>query len=88
MRTLIGEALLSVLRGFIKRHLFPGLGLVVRILGDAIEGNSLDTIHLVDEYFINSIKDARVYDSIWKAFTIFVFFCSKGPTCQVFEPRL
>lgn len=65
-------AILSVPQGFLKRHPFPGPGLAVRILGDVTEGNALDTIRMVDEIFINSIKDAGLYDSIWQAFAVFL----------------
>ncbi|KAH9304153.1 hypothetical protein KI387_008557 [Taxus chinensis] len=67
----LGE-ILNVPRGFLKRHPFPGPGLAVRILGDVTELNALETLRLVDEIFINSIKDAGLYDSIWQAFAVFL----------------
>eukprot|EP00252_Welwitschia_mirabilis_P021104 TRINITY_DN5306_c0_g2_i1.p1 TRINITY_DN5306_c0_g2~~TRINITY_DN5306_c0_g2_i1.p1 ORF type:complete len:541 (+),score=66.79 TRINITY_DN5306_c0_g2_i1:95-1717(+) len=67
----LGE-ILNVPQSFLKRHPFPGPGLAVRILGDVTEGNALDTIRLVDEIFINAIKDAGLYDSIWQAFAVFL----------------
>ncbi|GAB4857386.1 hypothetical protein Ancab_015295 [Ancistrocladus abbreviatus] len=62
--------ILNVPEGFLKRHPFPGPGLAVRILGDVTEGNSLDLLRLADEIFIQSIKDAGLYDSIWQAFVV------------------
>eukprot|EP01018_Ginkgo_biloba_P036858 Gb_09814 [translate_table: standard] len=67
----LGE-ILKVPQAFLKRHPFPGPGLAVRILGDVTEGNALETIRLVDEIFIESIKDAGLYDSIWQAFAVFL----------------
>ncbi|KAH9314063.1 hypothetical protein KI387_022690 [Taxus chinensis] len=67
----LGE-IMNVPQGFLKCHPFPGPGLAVRILGDVTESNALETIRLVDEIFINSIKDAGLYDSIWQAFAVFL----------------
>uniref|UniRef100_A0A0C9RXF2 GMP synthase [glutamine-hydrolyzing] n=1 Tax=Wollemia nobilis TaxID=56998 RepID=A0A0C9RXF2_9CONI len=67
----LGE-ILNVPQGFLKRHPFPGPGLAVRILGDVTELNALETLRLVDEIFINAIKDAGLYDSIWQAFAVFL----------------
>ncbi|XP_017973593.1 PREDICTED: GMP synthase [glutamine-hydrolyzing] isoform X2 [Theobroma cacao] len=63
---------------FLKRHPFPGPGLAVRILGDVTEGNALDILRQVDEIFIQSIKDAGIYDSIWQAFAVFLPVKSVG----------
>ncbi|GMH22699.1 hypothetical protein Nepgr_024542 [Nepenthes gracilis] len=62
--------ILNVPEGFLKRHPFPGPGLAVRILGDVTEGNALDILRQADEIFIQSIKDAKLYDSIWQAFVV------------------
>eukprot|EP00250_Pteridium_aquilinum_P026376 c32921_g1_i1 orf=90-1700(+) len=67
----LGE-LLNVPEGFLKRHPFPGPGLAVRILGDVTQGDALETIRQVDEIFINSLKEAGLYDSIWQAFAVFL----------------
>ncbi|KAM7525763.1 hypothetical protein LguiA_015665 [Lonicera macranthoides] len=64
--------ILDVPVGFLKRHPFPGPGLAVRVLGDVTEGNALDILRQVDEIFIQSIKDAGIYDSIWQAFAVFL----------------
>ncbi|RWR80511.1 GMP synthase glutamine-hydrolyzing [Cinnamomum micranthum f. kanehirae] len=64
--------ILNVPEAFVKRHPFPGPGLAVRVLGDVTEGNALDILRQVDEIFIQSIKDAGLYDSIWQAFAVFL----------------
>ncbi|KAF3502163.1 hypothetical protein F2Q69_00040943 [Brassica cretica] len=58
----------------IYRHPFPGPGLAVRVLGDVTQGNALE----VDEIFIQSIRDAGLYDSIWQAFAVFLPVRSVG----------
>lgn len=70
--------ILNVPEGFLKRHPFPGPGLAVRVLGDVTEGNALDILRQVDEIFIQSIKDAGIYDSIWQAFAVFLPIRSVG----------
>ncbi|CAL1401055.1 unnamed protein product [Linum trigynum] len=64
--------ILDVPVGFLKRHPFPGPGLAVRVLGDVTQGNALDVLRQVDEIFIQSIKDAGLYDTIWQAFAVFL----------------
>ncbi|CAA6673359.1 unnamed protein product [Spirodela intermedia] len=64
--------ILDVPEAFLKRHPFPGPGLAVRVLGDVTEGNALEVLRQVDEIFIQSIKDAGLYDSIWQAFAVFL----------------
>ncbi|KAF2297848.1 hypothetical protein GH714_004021 [Hevea brasiliensis] len=70
--------ILNVPGAFLKRHPFPGPGLAVRVLGDVTEGNALDILRQVDEIFIQSIKDAGLYDSIWQAFAVFLPVRSVG----------
>ncbi|CAI9094086.1 OLC1v1029744C1 [Oldenlandia corymbosa var. corymbosa] len=70
--------ILNVPEAFLKRHPFPGPGLAVRVLGDVTEGNALDVLREVDEIFIQSIKDAGIYDSIWQAFAVFLPIKSVG----------
>ncbi|KAK8480349.1 hypothetical protein V6N13_041064 [Hibiscus sabdariffa] len=70
--------ILKVPEPFLKRHPFPGPGLAVRVLGDVTEGNALDIVRQVDEIFIQSIKDAGIYDSIWQAFAVFLPVKSVG----------
>ncbi|OVA14029.1 GMP synthase [Macleaya cordata] len=70
--------ILNVPEAFLKRHPFPGPGLAVRVLGDVTQGNALDILRQVDEIFIQSIKDAGLYDSIWQAFAVFLPIRSVG----------
>ncbi|KAM5574255.1 hypothetical protein ABKV19_013646 [Rosa sericea] len=70
--------ILNVPQGFLKRHPFPGPGLAVRVLGDVTAGNALEVLRQVDEIFIQSIKDAGLYDEIWQAFAVFLPVRSVG----------
>ncbi|CAK9141896.1 unnamed protein product [Ilex paraguariensis] len=70
--------ILDIPGAFLKRHPFPGPGLAVRVLGDVTEGNALDILRQVGEIFIQSIKDAGIYDSIWQAFAVFLPIRSVG----------
>ncbi|KAL1326554.1 hypothetical protein HN51_036668 [Arachis hypogaea] len=70
--------ILNVPEGFLKRHPFPGPGLAVRVLGDVTEGDALEILRQVDEIFIQSIKDAGLYDEIWQAFAVFLPIRSVG----------
>ncbi|RRT50865.1 hypothetical protein B296_00041527 [Ensete ventricosum] len=71
-------SILNVPESFLKRHPFPGPGLAVRVLGDVTEGNALEILRQVDEIFIQSIKEAGLYDSIWQAFAVFLPVQSVG----------
>lgn len=70
--------ILEVPQAFLKRHPFPGPGLAVRVLGDVTAGNALEVLRQADEIFIQSIKDAGIYDSIWQAFVVFLPIRSVG----------
>ncbi|KAJ6815250.1 uncharacterized protein M6B38_135230 [Iris pallida] len=70
--------ILNVPESFLKRHPFPGPGFAVRVLGDVTEGNALDILRQVDEIFVQSIKDAGLYDKIWQAFAVFLPVQSVG----------
>ncbi|XP_074304298.1 uncharacterized protein LOC141639016 [Silene latifolia] len=70
--------IMDVPEGFLKRHPFPGPGLAVRVIGDVTEGNRLETLRQVDEIFIQSIRDAGLYDEIWQAFAVFLGIQSVG----------
>ena len=59
--------IMDVPRNFVARHPFPGPGLAVRILGDVTENDALETLRLVDEIYINAIKEFGLYDEIWQA---------------------
>lgn len=70
--------ILGVPEQFIRRHPFPGPGLGVRILGDVTAEGRLETLRLVDEIFINTIKEFGLYDEIWQAFAVFLPVRSVG----------
>lgn len=63
--------LLGIDDAFLKRHPFPGPGLAVRVIGE-ITRLHLDILREVDEVFIQSIRDAGLYDKIWQAFAVFL----------------
>ncbi|MDZ7765331.1 MAG: hypothetical protein U5K00_13035 [Melioribacteraceae bacterium] len=62
---------------FIERHPFPGPGLAVRILGN-ITKERIDILIEADDIFIQSIKDAGVYNEIWQAFVVLLPVQSVG----------
>ncbi len=51
------------------RHPFPGPGLAVRVLGE-ITDEALDTLRQADAVYIDEIRQAGLYDSIWQAFAV------------------
>jgi len=51
------------------RHPFPGPGLAVRTLGD-IQRDDLHMLREADAIFIEEIRTAGLYDSIWQAFAV------------------
>ncbi len=54
---------------FVGRHPFPGPGLAIRIPG-AIERDKLEVLRKADAIFIEEIKAAGLYDTIWQAFAV------------------
>jgi GMP synthase (glutamine-hydrolysing) len=54
---------------FVGRHPFPGPGLAIRIPGDITEGK-LDTLRKADAIFLEEIRRAGLYDTIWQAFAV------------------
>jgi GMP synthase (glutamine-hydrolysing) len=63
--------LLKIPAKIYKRHPFPGPGLAVRILGEITE-ERVKTLQEADHIFINTLKELRLYDSIWQAFAVFI----------------
>lgn len=72
----VGKSL-NVPSEFINRHPFPGPGLGVRVLGE-ITREKLDILRDADDIFINAIKEAGLYNSIWQAFTVLLPVSSVG----------
>lgn len=68
---------LGVPESFLKRHPFPGPGLAVRVIGE-ITPERLRILRQVDEIFIQSLREANLYDQIWQAFAVFLPIQSVG----------
>jgi GMP synthase (glutamine-hydrolysing) len=68
---------LNVPEVFLKRHPFPGPGLAVRVIGE-VHPYGLEILREVDEIFIQSIRNAGLYDQIWQAFAVFLPIRSVG----------
>jgi GMP synthase (glutamine-hydrolysing) len=54
---------------FVGRHPFPGPGLAIRCPGE-ITADKLAILRLADEIFIEEIRRAGLYDTIWQAFAV------------------
>jgi GMP synthase (glutamine-hydrolysing) len=61
--------LMKVPPEIIERHPFPGPGLAVRILGD-VSKEKLALLREADYIYINSLKNHKLYNKIWQAFTV------------------
>jgi GMP synthase (glutamine-hydrolysing) len=65
--------------GLIKRHVFPGPGLAVRIIGEVTK-EKLDILRKADEIVVEEIKKSGLYNDIWMAFAVFTNVKSTGVT--------
>ena len=72
----VGTAL-GIDKGLIGRHPFPGPGLAIRILGD-ITAEKIQLLQEVDAIFIDGLKSAGLYDSVWQAGAILLPIQSVG----------
>jgi GMP synthase (glutamine-hydrolysing) len=54
---------------FIGRHPFPGPGLAIRIPGEVTE-ERLEILRKADAVFLDEIRKAGLYDTIWQAFAV------------------
>ena len=61
----------------VGRHPFPGPGLAIRILGE-ITGEGLEVLRRADHIYIEEIRAAGLYDSIWQAFAVLLPIRSVG----------
>ncbi|KUL02948.1 MAG: guaA, partial [Synergistales bacterium 54_9] len=61
--------MLGVPESILKRHPFPGPGLAVRCLGE-VTRERLETLRRADAIFIDEIRKAGLYDSLWQAFCV------------------
>jgi GMP synthase (glutamine-hydrolysing) len=68
---------LSMDKSLIGRHPFPGPGLAIRILGD-ITAEKVELLQEVDHIFIEGLKFAGLYDSVWQAGAILLPIQSVG----------
>jgi GMP synthase (glutamine-hydrolysing) len=53
----------------VNRHPFPGPGLAIRCPGE-ITKEKLDILRLADEIYVEEIRRAGLYDTIWQAFAV------------------
>jgi GMP synthase (glutamine-hydrolysing) len=54
---------------FVGRHPFPGPGLAIRIPGDITE-EKLEILRAADAIYLEEIRNAGLYDTIWQAFAV------------------
>jgi GMP synthase (glutamine-hydrolysing) len=62
---------------FVGRHPFPGPGLAIRIPG-AVTKEKADILRLADEIYLEEIRRAGLYDTIWQAFAVLLPVRSVG----------
>ena len=60
---------LGLPEAMVGRHPFPGPGLAIRMPG-AIQRDQLDVLRKADAIYIEEIRNAGLYDSIWQAFAV------------------
>jgi len=61
----------------VGRHPFPGPGLAIRIVGE-VTPEALDVLRRADHIYIEEIRAAGLYDSIWQAFAVLLPIRSVG----------
>jgi GMP synthase (glutamine-hydrolysing) len=66
---------------FVGRHPFPGPGLAIRIPG-AVTKEKADILRLADEIYLEEIRRAGLYDTIWQAFAVLLPVRSVGVMCD------
>ncbi len=60
---------LGLPEGFVGRHPFPGPGLAIRCPG-TITSEKLDALRKADAIYLEEIRRAGLYDTIWQAFAV------------------
>jgi GMP synthase (glutamine-hydrolysing) len=60
---------LGLTDAFVGRHPFPGPGLAIRIPGE-ITPEAVETLQQADAIYLDEIRKAGLYDSIWQAFAV------------------
>ena len=63
----------------IKRHVFPGPGLAVRIIGDVTK-EKLDILREADAIVTEELRSAGLYESLWMGFAILAGVKTTGQT--------
>jgi len=61
----------------VGRHPFPGPGLAIRILSD-VTRDKLGVLRAADAIYLEEIRSAGLYDSIWQAFAVLLPVRSVG----------
>lgn len=61
----------------VDRHPFPGPGLAVRILGE-VTPEYLRMVRESDDVFIKALREHKLYDAVWQAFTVLLPVKSVG----------
>jgi GMP synthase (glutamine-hydrolysing) len=61
----------------VGRHPFPGPGLAIRVLSD-VTREKLDVLRAADAIYLEEIRAAGLYDSIWQAFAVLLPVRSVG----------
>ncbi|MBM3170995.1 MAG: glutamine-hydrolyzing GMP synthase [Bacteroidetes bacterium] len=72
----VGKSL-GIPHAFINRHPFPGPGLAIRCLG-AISPENIAMLQEADAIYIQALREANLYDSIWQAAAILLPVQSVG----------
>ncbi|WP_294295292.1 glutamine-hydrolyzing GMP synthase [uncultured Sphingomonas sp.] len=60
---------LGLPEAFVGRHPFPGPGIAIRCPGE-ITGEKLDALRKADAIYLEEIRKAGLYDTIWQAFAV------------------
>ncbi|MDW8159445.1 MAG: glutamine-hydrolyzing GMP synthase [Bacteroidia bacterium] len=69
--------LLGLPSEIIDRHPFPGPGLAIRIIGE-VTPQRIHIVKQADAIFIQALKEQRLYQEVWQAFTVLLPVCSVG----------
>jgi len=68
---------IKIPKEFINRHVFPGPGLAIRILGEVTE-EKVDISRKANQIVEEELKAAKIYDKIWMGFAVLLPIKSVG----------